>query len=128
MIDILVPDFNFQDERGMICQLASKGWSQINVVVTKAGSRRGRMHYHKRNIEAFYIVSGKIDYRCKPAEGGAVERRIFEAGDFWCVRPFIGHDFYFLEDTIHISMYDLGVDLSDGTRDIIELEEKEIWN
>ncbi len=128
MIDILVPDFNFQDERGTICQLASKGWNQINVVVTKAGSRRGRMHYHERNIEAFYIVSGKIDYRCRSIESGAVERRTFVAGDFWSVQPHIGHDFYFLEDTIHISMYDLGVDLSDGTRDIIELEENAIWN
>jgi len=128
MIDLLQPDFTFQDERGIICQLVNSGWSQFNIIRTKAGSRRGRLHYHARNSEAFYIISGKIDYRCKSLKTGESEQRIFTAGDFWCVQPYIGHDFYFLEDTIHVSMYDLGVDLSDGTKDIIEMEENEIWS
>lgn len=122
LINFLHPDFVFQDERGLICQLVSSGWKQFNIVRTKAGSRRGRMHYHEKNAEAFYIVSGKIDYRCKSLETGRTEQRIFSAGDFWSVQPYVGHDFHFLEDTIHIAMYDLGVDLPDGTRDIKELE------
>ena len=127
MIDCLQPDFLFEDERGVICQLVSNGWNQVNVVTTKAGTRRGRMHYHAKNVEAFYIVSGKVEYQCRSSITGERERSIFSAGDFWRVQPYIGHDFYFLEDTVHISMYDLGVDLSDGTRDIIELEENQTW-
>lgn len=125
MIDRIQPDFHFEDERGLICQLVSGGWRQFNVVTTKAGSRRGRMHYHAKNVEAFYIVSGEIDYRCKSIKTGKSERAIFSAGDFWSVQPYIGHDFHFLKDTVHIAMYDLGVDLPDGTRDLIELEETE---
>lgn len=121
MIEILRPDFQFEDERGTICQLVKAGWNQFNVVQTKAGARRGRMHYHRKNQEAFYIVKGKIDYQSQSVETGKCERRIFSAGDFWSVQPYVGHDFYFLEDTIHISMYDQGVELSDGTRDIVEL-------
>ena len=124
IIKLLYPDFIFQDDRGLICQLVSKGWNQVNVVVTKAGSQRGRMHYHTQNVEAFYIIQGKIDYKCTSVQTGETARRIFSAGDFWCVEPFVGHDFQFLEDTIHISMYDFGVDLPDGTRDIIETDTK----
>lgn len=124
MIDRMQPDFHFEDERGLICQLVSKGWNQFNVVVTKAGARRGRMHYHTKNVEAFYIISGKIEYRCQSVQMGNREQQIFSAGDFWSVQPYIGHDFYFLEDTVHIAMYDLGVDLPDGTRDIVELGEQ----
>lgn len=127
MIDCLQPDFLFEDKRGVICQLVSGGWNQFNVVTTTAGSRRGRMHYHTKNVEAFYIICGKIEYRCKSIRTGESERIIFSAGDFWSVQPYIGHDFYFLEDTVHISMYDLGVDLPDGSRDIVELEESETW-
>lgn len=125
MIEQMQPDFHFEDERGLICQLVSKGWNQFNVIVTKAGSRRGRMHYHTQNIEAFYIISGKIDYQCQSVQTGESEWCIFSAGDFWSVQPYIGHDFYFLEDTVHIAMYDLGVNLPDGTRDIIELGEQQ---
>ncbi len=120
MIELLKPDFYFEDMRGVICQLVSGGWNQFNVVVTKAGSRRGRMHYHEKNIEAFYIISGKIEYQCREIKTGKSCRHIFTAGDFWCVKPYVGHDFYFLEDTVHIAMYDLGVDRPDGSRDIVE--------
>lgn len=124
MINCMQPDFKFEDERGLICQLVSSGWNQFNVITTKAGSRRGRMHYHTKNVEAFYIISGKIEYRCRSVQTGKSEQQIFSAGDFWNVQPYIGHDFYFLEDTVHIAMYDLGVDLPDGTRDIVELGEQ----
>lgn len=124
MIELLTRDFMFEDERGSICQLIHDGWKQVNVVTTKAGARRGRMHYHMQNSEAFYIITGRIKYRCKSIQTGKEDEIIFSAGDFWSVPPNIGHDFYFLEDTVHISMYDLGVDLPDGTRDIVELEEK----
>lgn len=122
MTDLLTPDFVYKDERGMICQLVSAGWNQVNVIVTKAGMQRGRMHYHIKNVEAFYIVKGKISYRCMSISTGKMEQHLFTAGDFWSVQPLVGHDFYFEEDTIHISMYDLGVDLPDGSRDIVELE------
>lgn len=122
MIELMTPDFVFQDERGLICQLVSKGWNQINVITTKAGARRGRMHYHKGNIEAFYIISGKVDYRCRSVLGNEnFERKMFGAGDFWCVQPCVGHDFLFLEDTVLISMYSSGVNLPSGDKDIFEL-------
>lgn len=123
MIDLLTPDFFFEDKRGTICQLVNDGWKQVNVIVTKGGAQRGRMHYHRKNVEAFFIVRGRIDYRCKDVYTGKTEQQTFTAGDFWSVRPYVGHDFYFLEDTVHIAMYDVGVELPDGKKDIVEMEE-----
>lgn len=82
------------------------------------------MHYHKKNIEAFYIVSGKVKYKCKSVFSKEnEEEKEFTEGAFWSVKPYVGHDFYFLKDTILVSMYSMGVDLSNGTRDIIEVED-----
>ena len=70
------------------------------------------------------MVKRRKDSKNRVLKTGESERAVFSSGDFWSVQPYIGHDFYFLENTVHIAMYDLGVELPDGTRDIIELGEK----
>ncbi|MDR1329720.1 MAG: cupin domain-containing protein [Oscillospiraceae bacterium] len=122
LIKIFDPDFTHGDERGVITQLVHGGYSQVNVVTTVKGARRGRMHYHLANTEAFYVVSGAFDFACRAIDGKTRERYAFKAGDFFSVPPSVGHDFRFTEDTVLVGLYDLGVDLPDGTRDIIEIE------
>ena len=46
------------------------------------------------------------------------EESEFEKGDMFMITPFLKHIFIFLEDTIMVSMYDKGVELEDGGKDI----------
>lgn len=114
MIDILNPDFKFEDERGTLTQLVRRGYSQFNVVTSRAGVFRGG-HYHKLNTEAYYVIKG----RCKVTarRGEETEERIFKQGDFFRIGPYIMHDFDYLEDSILVTMYSLGVELDDNKKD-----------
>lgn len=116
LIDILQTDFRFEDERGTLTQLIHTGFQQINVIKSKKGVQRGG-HYHRFNREAFYIVEGRVELTAR--QGGEMERHVFEQGDFFGIASNISHDFSFLEDTVLVSMYDRGVEMSDGTKDII---------
>ena len=64
MIEIIKPDFVFEDERGALIQLVHEGWKQINVAVSKAGFERGN-HFHKFNREGFYVVEGAFTLEAK---------------------------------------------------------------
>lgn len=111
MLHIIETDFHFEDERGTIDQLIHDGYKQINVITSKKGVVRGG-HYHKQNDEAFYIVSGKLAVTVNG------ETSIFSAGDFFGIEANDMHSFDFKEDTILVSMYSDGVELSDGTKDM----------
>lgn len=114
LIERLHTDFEFKDERGSLTQLCRRGYSQINVITSKAGVFRGG-HYHKLNTEAFYIIEG----RCKVTarRDGKEEQDVFRAGDFFRIGPFVAHDFEYEEDSVLVTMYSLGVELDDGTKD-----------
>ena len=111
MLKIIKTDFEFTDERGMLVQLIHEGYRQINVITSKKGVVRGG-HYHKRNEEAFYIVSGELEVDVNG------ETSHFEAGDFFGIEANDIHSFRFLTDTVLVSMYSDGVELPDGTKDI----------
>ena len=104
-------DFSFEDERGLLVQLVHDGWKQINVITTRKGVIRGN-HYHKRNAEAFYIISGA----CRVTVGE--ESVVFRTGDFFKIDPLDMHSFDYLEDTTMVSMYSDGVELPNGSKDI----------
>jgi dTDP-4-dehydrorhamnose 3,5-epimerase-like enzyme len=122
MIEILNPVFSHTDERGQILQLVSDGYHQVNVIQTFAGSTRGRMHYHEHNSELFYIISGSLQLGCMDVRTGETQQYSFRQGDMFKVPPMIGHNFVFTEDTLIISMYSSGVELPNGTKDIVEMK------
>lgn len=111
----LTPDFVLENEKGSFVQLVHKGWNQINVLRSPAGSQRGG-HYHRKNREAFYIVSGRL--RLTLERGAEMSEAEFGESDFFLVEPLQKHSFAFLEDTVMVSMYDIGVENADGTKDI----------
>ncbi len=111
MLKIFKPDFHFEDERGTIDQLIHEGYKQINVITSKKGVVRGN-HYHKLNNEAFYVVSGKLELEVNG------EKYSFSAGNFFGIEPGDMHSFYYLEDTVIVSMYSEGVELPDGGKDM----------
>lgn len=119
LIQFIEPDFKFTDERGSLVQLAREGYSQINVVSSKAGVFRGG-HYHRLNRESFYVVSGRFELLV--SGNGEQERYVMAAGDFFTVPPMVSHSFTYMEDTVLVGLYDRGVELPDGSKDIIASE------
>lgn len=118
LIEILTPDFTFTDDRGTLTQLVSGGYSQINAVFTKAGKQRGRLHYHKENKEAFFIISGRV--RVTAQKDGETQENVFSSGDMFMINEYVRHDFQYLEDTYLVGMYSGCVQKADGTKDIYE--------
>lgn len=115
LIQLLKPDFNFQDNRGTIIQLIHEGYSQINVITSVKGALRGG-HYHKINEEAFYIPYGNCIVEVEDS-GGSKEKYSFSEGDMFLIPPYIKHGFTYIEDTMVISMYSNGVELGEGKMD-----------
>jgi len=111
----ITPDFSFTDERGSLTQLVHKGYTQVNVLVSKQKVQRGG-HYHKISKEAFFVVSGSVAVTFKKGEQS--EKIIFREGDFFEVFPMTIHSMEFLENCVLVAMYDKPVEREDGTKDI----------
>lgn len=120
LYEIIKTDFHHEDERGSLVQLVHKGYKQVNVIKSKGGMVRGG-HYHKLNREAFYVVSGSCEV-CFTKEG-VKEKGIFSAHDFFEIGPYVGHTFNYLEDTVLVGLYDIGVEMPDGGKDIFPIKE-----
>ncbi len=116
MIKIIKPDFIFDDERGSLIQLFREGYSQVNVVTSKAGVERGR-HYHALNREGFYVIEGSFSVEVRL--NNKTEHFEFKKGDMFIIEPYVIHTFDYHEDSVLIGFYDKGVELPDGTKDII---------
>lgn len=115
LIEIIEPNFIHKDQRGSLTQLVREGYSQVNVITSKEGCIRGG-HYHKQNREAFYVISG--DLKLTVQKGDRSEEYTFRQGDMFAIPAFVCHDFAFLSDTLLVSMYDRGVELPNGEKDI----------
>ena len=119
LIDFITPDFRFQDERGSLTQLVHDGWKQINYITSVAGSFRGD-HFHLKNKEAFYVISGAFKLTLKHNQTNESAEYDIKAGDFFIIHPNVTHCFTYTTETTLISLYDNGVELSDGTKDILK--------
>lgn len=115
LIEMLEPDFSFEDERGSLVQLVREGYRQLNVICSKKGSFRGG-HYHKLTKEAFYVIEGS--FLLEAEKDGVKEAKTFSAGDMFLINEYIVHSFDYLEDTILVSMYNNGVEYGDE-KDIV---------
>ena len=111
MIEILKPDFVFEDDRGTLVQLVHEGYSQINVVTSKAGVERGN-HFHKLNREGFYVVEGS--FTVTVSLDGKEENHKFGKGDMFIIKPDVMHRFVYHEDTTLVAFYDKGVETPEG--------------
>lgn len=118
MIKILSPDFTYSDGRGKLTQLIHDGFKQVNVIESSPGSERGG-HYHELNKEAFFIAEGELLLTVK--KGSDSQRYTFNKGDMFLIPSMTLHDFIFPSKTILISMYDNGVEIGDGNKDIYNL-------
>lgn len=115
LLEMMEPNFIFENECGKLTQLVRNGWNQVNVITSVAGCKRGG-HYHKINKEGFYVISGK--FKLLLEEDGVQEEYILKAGDMFIIKPYQKHDFEYIEDTVLVSMYDKGVELPRDLKDI----------
>ena len=115
LIQILKPDFEFKDERGELVQLVHDGYKQFNVVTSCGGVLRGD-HYHKLNNEVFFVISGSFEL--KASLGEEEETYVFKKGDMFLVPPWVVHSFNYIEDSVVVALYDKGVEMPEGSKDI----------
>ena len=116
LVEIKNTDFEFKDDRGLICQICHGEFAQVNYVFSKAGAVRGRFHYHKIAKEQFYIISGSL--KLELSKGELKEEYVFKSGDVFLINPGVRHNFIYLEDTLLVSMYDKCVETGENTKDI----------
>ncbi len=117
LIEIIKPDFIFEDDRGLLAQLTGKPCGQVNAVFTKKGAVRGNRHYHRTTKEAFFIISGEVDIYL--SLDGYEESYTFRSGDMFAIPENVRHTFDYKEDTYLVALYSSCVELEDGTKDII---------
>ncbi len=115
MLRILKPDFEFNDERGRLMQLMHGECSQVNFVESKPSSVRGG-HFHKLNRETFFIIDGEVEVTVK--KDSEKETYLFRSGDMFEIEKNVVHSFDYKKESRLIVVYDKGVELSDGTKDI----------
>ncbi len=116
MITIETPDFEFGDERGLLVQLVHDGYKQVNMCYSKGGTVRGN-HRHAQNRETFYVINGEMKLTAEL--NGETQSHTFKKGDMFTVEKNVLHSIFYAKDTYLIVMYDKGVELADGTKDII---------
>lgn len=117
LVEILKPDFVFEDERGMLSQITHSDFAQVNAVFTKKGAVRGNYHYHRFTKEIFFVISGEIKISLYLDD--LSEEYTFTGGDMFMIPEKVRHSFEFCEDTYLVAFYTSRVELEDGTKDII---------
>ncbi len=117
LIEILKPDFSFEDDRGTLTQITHQPFAQTNAVFSRKGQVRGNYHYHRFSKEVFFIVSGKVkvQVRCEDR----FEEHIFQSGEMFLINENVQHRFEYEEDTYLVVFYTERVELADGTKDIV---------
>lgn len=118
MIEIMKPNFRFDNENGSLVQLVREGYKQVNVISSGKGAIRGN-HYHKYNEEAFYIIEGALKLDVWNSDG-IHEYYNFQKGDMFKIKEMISHRFEYTEDTLLVSLYSHGVELGNTEKDIWE--------
>ena len=120
LIEIMKPDFLFEDDRGCLCQITHTPYAQTNAVFSKKNSVRGNFHYHKTAKEIFYVVSGKVTVEVYLENDK--EKHSFSSGEMFAINENVRHRFSYEEDTYLVVFYSSRIELEDGSKDIISEE------
>ena len=95
----------FRDGRGAISNIIDKPISHVAIITSKKKSVRAN-HYHPRQIQYIYLVSGKYESFSKDLrkENSKTERRIVAPGSLVITPPMVAHAMRFLEDSVMLNM------------------------
>ena len=118
-----------EDQRGYITNIVEDGHvpqelkkriTHMAVYTSKKDTRRGD-HYHPKQIQAVYLISGKYESLTKDLDdpNSKIERHIIEPGQLVICWPNVAHAQVFLEDSVLLN-------LTDGERESEKFEEHTI--
>lgn len=103
---VLVPQ-NFEDERGIIKNIADGKLGDVAIITSKANSVRAN-HVHDNDWHLSYIVSGSMKYFWKnEVETGETKSIVAKAGEMVYTPKKSPHKMQFLEDSTFIAISQL---------------------
>ena len=103
---VLVPQ-NFEDERGVIKNIADGKLGDVAFITSKANSVRAN-HVHDNDWHLSYIVSGSMKYFWKnEVETGETKSIVVKAGEMVYTPKKSPHKMQFLEDSTFIAISQL---------------------
>ncbi|MDP6647839.1 MAG: cupin domain-containing protein [Candidatus Woesearchaeota archaeon] len=107
----------FTDERGAISNILEEDICHVAIITSKKGSIRAN-HYHPKQIQYVYLVSGKYETVSKDMkdDNAKEETLVVEPGTLVITPPMIAHAMRFLEDSVILN-------LTTGHRDSKNFEE-----
>ena len=94
----------FKDERGEIYNIFEGETGHIAYITSKKGSVRAN-HYHKKDIQYMYLISGAYDSHCCPVDDPSKKQILkVKAGDIVKTPPLVAHAQKFTEDSVFLSL------------------------
>lgn len=107
MIEFFEPYFSFSDSRGSILGINNRfAFEEINLITSEKNCIRGG-HYHKKTLEFFYILEGKIHITLfHISDPKKINNILVEQGQIFCIFPNIVHTFEIIDKSTWINMLD----------------------
>ena len=100
---VLVPQ-NFEDERGVIKNIADGKLGDVAIITSKANSVRAN-HVHNDDWHLSYLISGSMKYFWKnEIEASETKSVVVKAGEMVYTPKKSPHKMQFLEDSIFIAV------------------------
>ena len=96
---------DFQDDKGAILNVLEEPICHVAVITSKKGSIRAN-HYHPKQTQYVYLVSGKYESISKNLQdkNAKEEKVIIEPNSLVITPPMIAHAMRFLEDSIMLNL------------------------
>ncbi len=107
----------YEDERGIISNILEEPITHVAIITSKKGSIRAN-HYHPKQIQYIYLVSGSFESVSKnlKKKDAEAEKVIVKGGSLVITPPMIAHAMRFLKDSVMLN-------LTTGQRDSKDYEE-----
>ena len=94
----------FVDARGEIHNIFEGMIGHVALVTSKKGSVRAN-HYHKKDTQYMYLISGAYDSHCCSVEDPSRKETLkVKAGDIVKTPPMVAHAQKFTEDSVFLSL------------------------
>jgi dTDP-4-dehydrorhamnose 3,5-epimerase-like enzyme len=90
---------------------------EVNYIESSKNQIRGN-HYHKKTVEGFHVIGGKILVTLKDLSDGREKKFTVTAGDTFVIKPNTLHTFESLEEARWINM--LSKAMNDNNKDIFK--------
>lgn len=94
----------FVDGRGEIINVFEGTIGHVAYITSTKGSVRAN-HYHKKDIQYMYLVSGAYESHCCPVDDPSHKQILkVKAGDIVRTPPLVAHAQKFTEDSVFLSL------------------------